>query len=92
MNRYIQAAEDLRHKAETGIISNGDAINGLHGLAMGLCVDFSLTIRDAEVAMNHINGLQEELGITQEQAQVYSDEVCRAMVEMMLQELNGGRI
>ena len=92
MNRYTQAADDLRRKAETGIISKGDAVDGLHNLAMGLCVDFSLTTRDAEVAMNHINGLQEELGITQEQAQVYSDEVCRAMVDMMLQELNGGRI
>lgn len=92
MNRYTQAADDLRRKAETGIISNGDAVDALHGLAMDLCCDFSLTTRDAEVAMNHINGLQEELGITQEQAQVYSDDVCRAMVAMMLQELNGGRI
>lgn len=92
MNRYTQAADDLRRKAETGIISKGDAIDGLHGLVMGLCVDFSLTTRDAEVAVNHINELQEELGITQEQAQVYSDEVCRVMVSMMLQELNGGRI
>ena len=92
MNRYIQAADILKQKAESGIITAGDAVDGLHGLAMGLCVDFSLTTKDAEKAMNHINALQQALGITEEMAQAYSEEVCRAMVDMMLQELNGGRI
>ena len=92
MNRYTQAADDLRCKAETGIISKSDAVDALHGLAMDLCCDFSITTKDAEKAMNHINALQQALGITEEMAQAYSEEVCKAVVAMMLQELNGGRI
>ena len=88
MNRYTQAADDLRCKAETGIISAEEAIDALHGLAIQLCEDADFNEDDAEKAIDCITDAQIDLGITEEKAhELFWDTFMRSMRVMFREEI-----